>query len=157
MYDAEKPRLAPMATNRKKWTHDILSAGWTLVPNVLIERQAELKLSPLDLNIILHLLARWWVPEIRPRPAKSTIAKAMNVSTKTVQRRIAAMERAGLLERLSRPRSNNMVEMTNIYDLTGLIKAAKPFALQMSEEKAEKRRTRRAQESAVIISNPVTS
>ena len=115
MYDAEKPRLAPMATNRKKWTHDILSAGWTLVPNVLIERQAELKLSPLDRNIILHLLARWWVPEIRPRLAKSTIAKAMNVSTKTVQRRIAAMERAGLSNAEPAPMSN-MVEMTNIYD-----------------------------------------
>lgn len=125
------------ALNRTKWTPGLMRAGWVLLPNVLIEKQLELGLDPVDLNIVLHLAAHWWVPDVLPRPSKARMAAAMDLSPRTLQRRLTALHDRGLVKRNIRGTSTNT--KTNSYDLSGLIDAATPLALDLAKERARKR------------------
>ena len=135
-----------LRTNEKKWTKPLMDAGWTALPSVIIENQKQLGLSPLDLNIVLYLASKWWTVEGKPFPSKSTMAKAMDVHPRTIQKHVAGLEGAGYIRR--EERRTDTGSKTNIYHLDGLIKAAKPFAdekLAEMKDKAElaKRRQNR--------------
>jgi len=124
--------------NEAKWTEPLIQAGWSLVPNVIIERQQSIGLDSVDLNIILHLVKHWWYAERLPYPAKKTIATAIGISTSAVQRRIASMEKAGFIKRIKRV-DPKFGQQTNEYDLSGLIEAAKPYAQEVLEERKKKK------------------
>lgn len=132
-----------LKTNEEKWTKTLMDAGWIGFPAVIVERQLVLGLDALDLNILLHLANRWWTKDNKPFPSKKTIAVALNVTPRTVQRRIARMEQDGLLQREER-RIPGEGSRTNRYDLDGLIKAATGYA----EEKLEKRKERKQEDEA---------
>ena len=78
-----------LKTNEKKWSKPLMDAGWTALPSVIVENQRQLDLSPLDMNIILYLASKWWKAEGKPYPSKSTMAKAMGVHPRTIQKHIA--------------------------------------------------------------------
>src|SRR3546814_4725795 len=88
----QKDSSADLRTNEKKWTKPLMDAGWTALPSVIIENQRQLMLSPLDLNIIVYLASKWWTAEGKPFPSKTTMAKAMDVHPRTIQKHIAALE-----------------------------------------------------------------
>ncbi|KTD99762.1 AsnC family transcriptional regulator [Sphingopyxis sp. H038] len=127
---------AELRTNEKKWSKPLMDAGWTALPSVIIENQRQLGLSPLDLNIVLYLASKWWTAEGKPFPSKNTMAKAMNVHPRTIQKHIAALEAASYVRR--EERRTEAGSKTNIYHLDGLIKAAKPFAEEKLAEKKDK-------------------
>jgi predicted transcriptional regulator len=114
-----------------------MDAGWTAFPSVIIENQAQLGLDFLDLNVILFLASKWWHADGKPFPAKKTMAKTMGVDARTIQKRIAALEKACLIRR--EERRSALGSQTNIYHLDGLIQAAKPFADEKLKERAERR------------------
>ena len=120
-----------------------MKAGWTVLPNVIFERQKALGLDPLDINILLHIASHWWSQESKARPSKVTIAKAIGIDPRSVQRRIAALERAKLIRREER-RISRDGSKPNIYHLDGLIEAAKPYALEKIEEQKAKAAERAA-------------
>src|SRR3546814_13561392 len=93
----QKDSSADLRTNEKKWTKPLMDAGWTALPSVIIENQRQLMLSPLDLNIIVYLASKWWTAEGKPFPSKTTMAKAMDVHPRTIQKHIAAMAVDGTL------------------------------------------------------------
>jgi predicted transcriptional regulator len=126
-----------LKVNEAKWTKLLMSAGWTVVPNVFLERQKALGLDPLDINILLHLFSYWWTSTGKPHPSKKTIAEAMGIDPRTVQRHIARLEKAGLVKREER-RISKVGSKSNIYHFDGLIDAAKPFAQEMLETKLGK-------------------
>jgi DNA-binding transcriptional regulator YhcF (GntR family) len=141
MIAASPTEVAQLKVNEKKWSLALMKAGWTVLPNVIFERQRALGLDAIDINIILHIASYWWTKEGKPFPSKKTIAAAMEIEPRTVQRRIARMEAARLIRREQR-RSAVNGSQTNIYHLDGLIEAAKPFALekvQLREAKAQER------------------
>ena len=147
---AIKPRTKPatgigpdLRTNEKKWGKPLTDAGWTLLPNTLLFRQAALGLTSTDINILLHLLAYWWTREELPHPSKVTLAKAIGVTPRTVQRRIAAMEKAKFIQRIRRQGPHRGTQ-TNLYDFNGLIQAATPYARELLEERADRERERAA-------------
>lgn len=125
-----------LRVNEEKWSKPLMDAGWTALPTVIIERMTGLGLQPLDLVILLHLASYWWTAENRPHPSKNTIAAAIGVDPRTVQRRIAEMEKDGLIFREQR-RIPGKGSKPNIYHFDGLIKAAVPFA---KEKLAERKR-----------------
>jgi len=127
--------------NELKWGKELMGAGFTVIPAVILDRQEALGLDALDVNIILHLACRWWFADNPPHPSKRTIAKAMGVDPSTVRRRIAALEKEGLLEREARF-SRERGQEANRYHLGKLIKAATPFALEEIESRAQARRSR---------------
>ena len=57
----QKANVEQLRVNEKKWTKPLMDAGWSVLPNIIIEKQAALGLDPLDMNIILHLVQYWWV------------------------------------------------------------------------------------------------
>jgi predicted transcriptional regulator len=122
----------------KKWGRALIDAGWTLVPNTFIERQKKLGLDPVDFNILLHLMSYWWEPANMPRPSKKTIAAAVGRDARTVQRRIAAMEKQGLISRERRTGTGKGTQ-TNRYHFDGLIKAGTTLAKETLEERKAKR------------------
>jgi DNA-binding transcriptional regulator YhcF (GntR family) len=133
--------LKATGTDRKieqKWGTALTTTGWTAIPNVIVQRQKALGLTPLDINIILQLLAYWWEPAGLPHPSKAKIAASIGVLPRTVQKRIAAMEAAGFIKRHERRTTRNG-SSTNLYDFSGLIKAAQPFAREEQAEIAKRK------------------
>ena len=121
----------------KRWGKPLTDAGWTAVPNTILEYQHELKLDSVDINILLHLWQRWWERNNLPHPSMSTIAGAMGVDRSTVQRHIRKMEGIGLLKRKFRKTSKNN-NLTNEYEFSGLKKKAIPYAHKLLDKKKEK-------------------
>jgi hypothetical protein len=134
MTTTAKPKVA--STERKieqRWGTPLTKAGWTAIPNVIFQRQKALGLTPLDITILLQLAAYWWEPDDLPRPSKKTVADTIGVHPRTVQKRIAAMETAKFIQRIpqkSKAKGNN----PNLYDFSGLIAAAIPFAQEELQE-----------------------
>jgi len=132
-----------LRVNEKKWTKPLMDAGWTAIPSVIIERQQALGLDAIDINILMHLAVYWWTADNKPHPSKVTIAKAMGVTPRTIQRRIAKLEAGGLIKRQQR-RISAKGSKTNIYHLDGLIKAAQPYAKEKREQIEQRDAERKA-------------
>ena len=88
------------------------------------------------MNIILYLSSYWWEAKNLPHPSVPTIAKAVGVGKRTVQKRIAALEKSGLMQRYERKLSKGGND-TNRYSFAGLIKEATPFAREKLEQRAQ--------------------
>ena len=93
-----KARPDNRKASERKFGKPVMELGFCIVPSLLIQAQARLGLEAQQMNILLHLLDMWWDKDSKPFPTKELIAERMGVSTKTVQRHIAAMESAGLVE-----------------------------------------------------------
>jgi DNA-binding MarR family transcriptional regulator len=131
--------LDRLRRNEKKWTRPLMNAGWLTVPEVLLRYQLELKLDPVDVNILFHLASYWWYAHNLPHPSKKTLAGRMGVDPSTIRRHIAKMEKRGLIKRNARYGADKRRE-ANDYDFSGLIKVATPFAKEMVEKKRQKKK-----------------
>jgi DNA-binding MarR family transcriptional regulator len=131
-----------LRANEKKWTPELMAPGWTMVPSVLMEHQHELGLNAVQFNILMQLAKHWW-KETPPFVSKRRIAHAMRVSTRTVQRHLTALEKAGLIRREARRRQDGG-RTSNSYVFEGLIEKARPLDAKMLEE----RKTRLAERAA---------
>ncbi len=110
-----------------KWGKTLIAAGFTALPDVIFQYQKALKLKPLDVLILLNLASYWWKPNENPWPSKGTIADTIDVDPRTVQRSIKKMEDLGYLKRIER-KAKAGDNLSNEYDLRGLVKAAKKYA-----------------------------
>lgn len=135
-----------LRVNEKKWSKPLMDAGWTVMPSVIIERQQALGLDSLDINILMYLATFWWTHDNKPRPSKRTIAATVGVEPRTVQRRIAALEKGGLIKRVEH-RVKGRGSRPNEYHFDGLIKAAEQYA-QEKIQGLEKRKAERAKTAA---------
>lgn len=136
--------------NEKKWTAPLMDAGWSVLPNVILERQHVLDLDAVDVNILLHLVKHWWFPEKLPHPSKQTIADCMGIDASTVRRRIKRLEERGLIERRKRF-DQRKGQQTNEYDLSGLVAAASHLPRKCSRPAgSERSRTRRRASSGTV-------
>lgn len=143
-----------LRTNEKKWSKPLMAAGWNVIPNIIIEKQEALGLDALDMNIILHLSHYWWQPDNVPHPSVATIAKAIGVVPRTVQKRIKALEDLGMIRREERRFTQNG-SVTNRYHFDGLIAAAEPYAEEKVREiatatEAKKQRLARKKPRLVV-------
>lgn len=133
---AEEAQQKKLRANEKKWTPELMRPGWTMVPSVLMEYQRELGLNAIQFNILMQLAKHWW-KDTPPFVSKGTIAKAMRVSARTVQRHLTALEQAGLIRRETRYRQDGG-RTSNRYVFDGLIEKAKPYAAAMLEVRAKR-------------------
>lgn len=128
--------------NEKKWGKEVMAAGWLAWPSVLLQRQQAFGLDPLDLNILLQIADHWRGPENHPYPSKKTLAVRIGVKARTIQRRITRLVNDGLLDRVERRDNQHGGNKTNIYRLTPLAQKAKPFALELIEEREARKRVK---------------
>lgn len=144
--------------NEAKWGKTLLSGGWSMIPNTLIERQRALGLDALDINILLHLIRHWWDAGNLPHPGKKSIAEAIGVHPRTVQKRIAALEKDDLIQRIERRTPEG--SRTNLYDFSGLIDAATPYAkekaleIKRRQEDDKSRVSRKGKAKLTLVEGP---
>ena len=147
--------------NEAKWSPELMEAGWTAMPSIILEKQRALGLDPIDVNILLQLARHWWYPDNPPHPSKASIAACLNVSTSTVQRHIAAMERSGFIKRVARFDPKSRGQQSNKYRFDGLIREAKPYAEEAIKERDAQRRERAARQHRkkprLVYTNPSPS
>lgn len=147
--DVEKLRV-----NEKKWSKPLMAAGWNAIPSIIIEKQEALGLDAINMNIIVHLSNYWWRSDNLPHPSVETIAKAIGVTARTVQKRIKALHDLGFIKREER-RHTKTGSTTNLYSFEGLIEKALPFAEEKMAEiaiatAAKKKRLERKKPKIVV-------
>lgn len=134
-----KTKEASKRSVEARWGKVNTAAGWTALPSVLFMRQQALRLDALDLNIVLHLAGAWWDADRHPYPTVETLAMAIGVTERTIQRRIAELEQWGYIKRVERFTKAGS-QTSNAYDLSGLVKACEPFAKEHSEEREQRKK-----------------
>jgi predicted transcriptional regulator len=138
----EAAQQKKLRANEKKWTPELMTPGWTMVPSVLMERQRELGINAVQFNILMQLAKHWWT-EAPPFVSKRAIAHAMRLSARTVQRHLTELENAGLIRREKRYRQDGG-RTSNGYVFDGLIEKAKPHAVAMMEDRKKRLADREA-------------
>ncbi|MCR6727681.1 MarR family transcriptional regulator [Agrobacterium fabrum] len=152
---AKSPDIQALKQNEKKWSPTLMKAGWSAFPNIIIEKQRALGLDAMDMNILLHLVQYWWLEENVPHPSVATIAEAIGVTPRAIQKRITALQAAGLITREER-RHGKFGSQTNLYRFDGLIKACLPFAqekLEAAKKKAEENKDRVKRKKPKLVVN----
>lgn len=137
----------------QKWGRSAIEAGFTALPDIVFRQQKALKLKHLDVLVLLHLASYWWKPTNNPWPAKNTLADALDVDPRTVQRSIKKMEDLGYVKRIPRI-SRYGDNLSNEYDLGGLVSTIKTLAekeLSLREERAEEDKQRRKTPTAFAL------
>jgi DNA-binding MarR family transcriptional regulator len=135
--------------NSKKWGNKAMALGYVQIPSLLIQRQRELGLDSVSLNIVLQLATYWWRKDDLPYPSKKTLADALHLDESTIRRRIAALEKTGYLIRERRSNSANG-QMSNRYNLSGLIKKLEPLVRKEAEER-EAKQTSKGRRSLKVL------
>jgi DNA-binding transcriptional regulator YhcF (GntR family) len=129
------------------WGKAVLSHGYTGIPSILIQAQVRLGLNPVKMNIIVQLLDYWREPTRRPFPSKRELAERIDVTEKTIQNNIRALEKAGLVQRIARYTRHRDPD-SNVYNLDGLIKRVQDeiepaFDEHRKKKNEERRRVQR--------------
>ncbi|MCJ2110496.1 helix-turn-helix domain-containing protein [Methylobacterium sp. E-025] len=131
------PLVLPPQEKRKaddKYGKAVMGHGFTILPKLLFETQAHLKISPTAFNVLLHLIYHWWDANDAPRPAIATVARRMGKSPRSLFRYFDELEAAGLLERVHRYKGKKK-QTASAYVLTGLIEKLQKIEPQMTAAK----------------------
>lgn len=141
----KKPSTKSVSSTEKIWGKAVSSHGYTGVPSILIQAHRRLGIIPTQMNIIIQLLDYWFEPSRKPFPSKKDLAKRLDLTEKTIQNNVRAMEQQGLIQRELRKTAAGDWN-SNIYHLDGLI--AKVQALE--PEFAAERQKRRDAKAALV-------
>lgn len=114
-----KPSQKPDSAERK-WGKRVIEQGYSIIPSLLFRAQRRLGLNATQLAVLLHLADYWWERDKLPFPLKRTLAERLNLSPRMVQRHIADLEAAGLVQRIPQ-RAASGGNRANRYDLQGLV------------------------------------
>ena len=129
--------------SEKKWGKDVMALGFCIVPSLLLRAQNRLGLNPTQLAILIQLADFWWDRDRKPFPSKALLAERLGLSPRQVQRYIADLETAGLVERIER-RARHGGKLTNLYDFSGLVQRLKKLEPEFREVEDAAKRARRA-------------
>ena len=100
---------------------DILQAGFTAIPNLVLDHYAALGITPGEMMFIIHVWQYWWT-EKDPYPSLKTIAAKMNVSRRQVSNYTQSLKTKGYLLVLERQQPE-LGQVTSEYDFSPLIRA----------------------------------
>ena len=138
-----RPAKESGRASEKKWGKDVIARGFCIVPSLLLRAQNRLGLNPTQLAVLLQLCDFWWDRERKPYPSKAVLAERLSLSPRQVQRYLAELETAGLVERIER-RAPHGGKLTNIYDLGGLVNRLKKLEPDFRKVEEDARKARRA-------------
>lgn len=113
-----------------KWGSPVAERGFAQIPNALIRINQvvddEHQVSPLEMVLLLQLVATWWKTDEMPFPSISTLADRAGVSERQVQRSIKTLEQKGYVRRTKK--SLKGIIASNVYDLMPLVKILNDIA-----------------------------
>ncbi len=139
---AIRPPSAAEHISDKKWSKPVMKLGFCIIPSMLLQAQQRLGLSPTQLAVLLQLADFWWDNDRKPYPSKEALKERLGLSTRQIQRHIADLEQAGLVQRIER-RAAHQGKISNEYDLSGLVERLKKIAPDMERAKEIKRQATR--------------
>ncbi|BAV52907.1 Uncharacterized protein MLTONO_p0437 (plasmid) [Mesorhizobium loti] len=137
------PTIKTNKASADKWGQQVIELGFCLVPSLLLRAQQRIGLNPTQLAVLLQLCDFWWDKERKPFPSKETLAQRLSLSERQVQRYIAELEQAGLVQRIER-RSSNGGKLSNTYDLSGLVKRLQELEPEFREIEESAKAARKA-------------
>ncbi|WP_096700290.1 helix-turn-helix domain-containing protein [Magnetospirillum sp. 15-1] len=135
-----RPAKAAKASEGK-WGAAVMNLGFSIIPSLLLRAQQRLGLNPTQLAVLLQLCDYWWEEKRKPFPSKEALSQRLGLSTRQVQRQIAALENVGLVKRIERI-GRHGGKLSNTYDLSGLVirlQALEPEFRQVEEENRQRR------------------
>lgn len=132
----------PSSTERI-WGKAVYGHGYAGIPSVLIQAQRRLGINPTQMNIIIQLLDYWHEPTRKPFPSKRELAQRMDVTEKTIQNNIRALEQAGYVKREQRKTAAGDWN-TNIYHLDGLVAKIRAIEPEFAAEKRKRKEAKAA-------------
>ncbi|AXA43704.1 MULTISPECIES: helix-turn-helix domain-containing protein [Rhizobium] len=135
--DFPKPAAKKPSSTERIWGKAVYSHGYAGIPSILIQAQRRLGMNAMQMNIIIQLLDYWHEPSRKPFPAKKELANRMDVTEKTIQNNMRALEKVGYIKREMRKTAAGDWN-SNIYHLDGLV--AKIQALEPEFAAAKKQR-----------------
>lgn len=107
----------------EKWGTLVAQRGFAQVPNYLLLLNhfldKEVRLSPVELLVLIQLVGSWWKKDSLPFPSMSTLAIRCGVSSRQIQRAMNRLEALGVVSRVSR-RERGIIS-SNAYDLSPLV------------------------------------
>ena len=118
---------------------DTMAAGFTAVPNVVLERYAELGLTPTEMMTVIHLWYFWWKRQ-DPFPAIDSVAKMMGISRRQAQTYVSRLRDRGLINvrhRAQRTGPGRGLRTSSAYDFSPLIQRIKELAGLTAEQVEE--------------------
>jgi AraC-like DNA-binding protein len=130
-----------------KYGKSVMAHGYTLVPNLLLQGQAHLKISPTAFNVVLQLMSHWWDASEAPRPTIKRIAQRMGKSPRSLFRYFDELEEAGLVQREARFKGVKQ-QTASAYVMTGLVNKLKEIEPEMTRAKKFKNKRLEKAESA---------
>ncbi|WP_315927446.1 helix-turn-helix domain-containing protein [Mesorhizobium sp. SP-1A] len=120
---------------------EVISHGFTGVPNILVRAQSRLGISTTQFNIIVQLLSYWIDPTRPPFPPKRELAQRMSITQQTLRINIKALEDKGYISRIQQKTAAGDYG-SNIYRLDGLVAKIKELVPDFDEERDERRKAR---------------
>lgn len=137
-----RPAKKASQASEKKWGKEVMDLGFNIIPSLLFRAQQRLGLNPTQLAVLLQLADYWWDEDRRPYPSKKALSERLGLSTRQIQRHIAELEAAGLVQRIKR-RAAHKGRQSNYYDLSGLVKRLKALEPEFREVKEKTKAMRR--------------
>jgi Helix-turn-helix domain len=149
--DAEIIQLRFSKKNRRraedKFGAPVMKLGFTLIPNLLLQAQGRLKISPVQLTVLAQLFQHWWNADDDPFPRKETIARRLGKSERTIQRYLTQLETAKLIKRVPRFKGHRG-QTSNGYDLSGLVAKLAELEPEFTKAAEQKRLKQKKIETA---------
>ena len=108
--------------------------GWTAVPIALLFLQGKLKISPIEMNVLINLLMHWWKLDQLPYPSQDAIAYRIGVSKRTIQRAVAKLESLKIINVVANPRGSPVFRGRNAYDLSPLVKLLDEMSMELRND-----------------------
>lgn len=127
-----------------KWGAAVMKLGYCMVPSLLLRAQHRLRLTPTQLAVLLQLCDFWWDEARKPFPSKEKLALRLGMKPRQLQRHLADLEKAGLVNRVARYNQSTGGRETNVYDLSGLVSRLKELEPEFREAEAEIREKRQS-------------
>lgn len=138
---ALRPSKAEQVSD-KKWSKPVMKLGFCIIPLLLLRAQQRLGLNPTQLAVLLQLADFWWDQDRKPYPSKQALSERLGLSPRQIQRYIAELEAAGLVQRIER-RAAHRGKISNEYDLSGLVERLKKIAPEIEQANEIKRQATR--------------
>jgi hypothetical protein len=119
---------------------EILQAGFTTVPNLLLRYQAELEITSAELNFILQVWYHWW-DQKDPYPSLGAIGDRMASSRRQVRRYSESLRLKDYLVVRER-KAEGLGQVTSEYDFSKLLEKLRQLYRGEQIDENEPRRTK---------------
>jgi predicted transcriptional regulator len=102
----------------EKWG-EAAKGGFQILPDILLKKQVDLGLLPLDVLVLINVAMHWWYADQKPFPRTTTIAARMGVEPRTVQRSMKKLIDLQLITRQKELMPDGTERV--VVDLSGLV------------------------------------